>query len=371
MKTILTGAAFFLLIITSYCQTIEQQFQKTIDSIYNANPDVIGYIVAIEAPDRNISWTGAIGYSSKDSLHKLDPYQPVLIASNIKTYVAATILRLVEEQKIDIQQPIKELLTQKTRKLFESDGYVLDSIKVVHLLSHKSGIGNYGNDEYYKFVSENPEHRWTRNEQLERTITVSDPLCKSGMSYHYSDVNYLLLTEIIERLTDQPFYAAMRELLMYKEFGLDDTWLVTLEDKPSSCKPLAHQYFSSASWDSYKIDPSWDLYGGGGIACTMEDMAKFISNLHNQKIVKDPAVLDLIFTRIETMDSTGNNYCLGIQEYTVEGTKGFGHGGAWGTFNIYFPELNTTIALCPLEAEKRNLNGDVIAEIINLLTSKE
>jgi len=371
MKTLLTVILLQLLISTSFGQSLQNQFQKTIDSIYHANPDVIGYIVAVEAPDRNISWTGAVGNSSIDSLQKLDPYQPALIASNIKTYVAATILRLVEENKIDIQQTIKELLTEKTSKLFESDGYMLDSIKVVHLLSHKSGIASYGNDEYYQFVSENPKYRWTRNEQLERTITVSDPLSKPGMGYHYSDVNYLLLTEIIEQLTGQPFYTAMRELLMYKELGLDNTWHITLEDVPVGSKPLIHQYFISANWDSYNIDPSWDLYGGGGIACTMEDMAKFISNLYNLKIVKDPATLNLIYTKIETVDSVGNNYYLGIQEFDIQNMKGFGHGGAWGTYNFYIPELNTTIALCPINAEKRKLNPIVIERIVSLLKTKE
>ncbi|TRX72542.1 serine hydrolase [Carboxylicivirga sp. M1479] len=370
MKTISIVTTVLLLTLTSYGQTLEQNFQRTIDSIYQKNPDAIGYILAIESPDRNISWTGAIGYSSIDSLQKLDPYQPVLIASNIKTYISATILRLVEKDLIKLQQPIKKLISPKTRKLFELDGYLLDSIKVVHLLSHKSGIAYYHDDAYYQFVSENPKYRWTRDEQLERTIREYDPLCKPGLCYNYSDANYLLLTEIIEKISNLPFYTAMRELLKYKKLGLDKTWQITLEKVPVNCKSLAHQYYKPMNMDSYDIDPSMDLYGGGGIACTMDDLAKFTSSLYNMKVVKNPAVFNLIFTKIETPDSTGNNYYLGIEEFYIGGMKGYGHGGAWGTFNFYIPELNTSIALCPLESTKRELNHDVIKRIISILKSK-
>ena len=71
-----------------------EQFQTIIDSIYKANPQSIGIIVHIESPKNGISWSGSAGYSNKDTKSKLLPDQPALIASNIKTYVSAAILRL-------------------------------------------------------------------------------------------------------------------------------------------------------------------------------------------------------------------------------------------------------------------------------------
>lgn len=94
-------------------------FQNKIDSIYEKNKDAIGIIVHVEGPKQNISWSYAKGVSDTKTNEPLNSEQPVLIASNTKPYVAAAILRLVEKGQISIDQPIKNLLTKKTRQLFE------------------------------------------------------------------------------------------------------------------------------------------------------------------------------------------------------------------------------------------------------------
>jgi len=346
---------------------LQGRFQETIDSIYTANPDIKGIMVHVESPSYDISWSGASGYSDYHKKQILKADQPALIASCIKTYVTATILRLVEMGKIQLEQPVKCLLTENTRKLFQDDGYQLDSIKVYQLMSHTSGIKDYANDSYIEYITKNPEHRWTRNEQLQRTVNVGEPLGKPGAVFSYADANYLLLTEIIEGLCDKPFYLIMRELLRYKELGLDDTWFPTLEETPRKVKPLVHQYWGRYDWDSYKIDISWDLYGGGGIACNTEDLAKFSYNLFNSAIVKDTAVLKLFFKEISTQDSLPNQYHLGLSEDQYSGIEGYGHGGFWGTVVMYFPKLEASIAVYVLEKDKEFLTRDILEQMVKLM----
>ena len=79
-----------------------ESFQSIIDSIYQANPKSIGIVAHIESPKNGLSWSGSSGYSNNDTKTKLSPIQPALIASNIKTYVSAAILRLQEENKLNI-----------------------------------------------------------------------------------------------------------------------------------------------------------------------------------------------------------------------------------------------------------------------------
>ena len=222
----------------------------------------------------------------------------------------------------------------------------------MHLLSHTSGIYCYWDDTYVDFVNKYPKHRWTRNEQLERAITVGNPLGKPGETFEYADVNYLLLSEIIEVVTGQPFYQVMRELLLYKELNLNSIWIPILEETPKGVKPLVHQYYEKYNWDSYNLDPSWDLYGGSGIACTTSDLARFSYDLFHSNIIKDTATLNLIFTKINTKDTTQNSYHLGLVEYSYRGFKGFGHDGFWGTVVVYFPKLDTSIAICFRERKK-------------------
>lgn len=357
----------FLFLFIEISVSAQNKFQKVVDSIYNANQDAKGIMVHIESPSLNISWSGASGYSDFNKKQVIEEDQPALIASCIKTYVSAAILRLVEMGKIQLNQPIKNLLTEKTQKLYGNGGYDLESIKVRNLLSHTSGIECYWDDAYIEFVNENKKYRWTRDKQLELAITVGDPLGKPEETYSYADVNYLLLTEIIEVQTNKPFYKAMRELLRYKELGLNSTWFPTLEEKPKAVKPLVHQYFEKNGWDSFDFDPSWDLYGGGGIACNTKDLARFSYNLFNSNIVRDTSILNLIFTKINTQDTIQNSYRLGLEEYEYNGIKSYGHGGYWGTKVAYFPKLETSIAVFVLEKEKSYLIDSIMNRMVDVL----
>lgn len=351
----------------AFTQSIETKFQNVIDSVYMTNPASVGILVHLEAPDQGISWSGASGYSEKNTNTTLKPDQPAWIASNTKTYVSAAILRLVEEGRLSIDQPIKKLLSEKTRKIFEEAGYDLDEITIKHLLSHTSGIQNYANQEYIDFIDSNKMHRWTRDDQLALTIRLGAPLGKPGYTYSYTDANYLLCTEIIETIEKKPFYTAMRELLSYKALSLNNTWFPTLEKQPANTEPMAHQYWGEKSWDTYDMDISVDLYGGGGIACPTTDLARFIYDLFNTKIIKDTAVLNLIFTEVKTQDKEPSNYYLGISKSEYKNFVAYGHGGFWGTEVLYFPYLNASVSIYILERDERGLIKGLMNQLVRIL----
>lgn len=351
----------------SQVNRIEQNLQNSINSIYQLNPKAIGILVHVEAPNTGVSWSGAAGYSDSNKKTPLKADEPILIASSIKTYVSATILKLVEQEKLSIEQSIEKLISSKTKKLLKNDGYDLSQIQVKHLMSHTSGIWNYANQDYINHKKEQPNYRWTRDEQLQLTTTKGDPIGAPGSHFNYSDANYLLLTEIIEKLTDKPFYTAMRSLLMYEEIGLNNTWFPTLEEKPKGTKPLAHQYWGSYNWDSYNLDVSWDLYGGGGIASTTKDMATFIQNYFNGKIIKNDSIKKLIFTEIQTKETELHPYYLGLSQNNYHGMNTYGHGGFWSTVIMYLPTINTSVSVCILERDKRSLRREVLDSISKIL----
>jgi len=362
----------FLLVFSAlpfftFSQEIEKNLQIMIDSIYSENPEAVGIMVHVEAPKYGVSWSGSIGYSNKDQKTILEADQPALIASNIKTYVPATILKLVEKSELTIESPSKMYLSPKTISLFENKGYLLDSIRIKHLLSHTSGIRNDANSDYIKFVDQHKQYRWTRDEQLNLVAEASDTLSNPGYAFSYTDVNYLLLTEIIENIVKKPFYTAMRELLQYDELGLNSTWFPTLEEKPEMTKSLVHQYWAEYKWDSYDLDPSFDLYGGGGIACNTKDLAMFNYHLFNHNIINDTTVFNLIYTKIHTNSSWQVPYYLGISESSIVGYTEFGHGGFWGTIVAYFPKLDASISVFILEKDKRSLRDDVLKKTVQIL----
>ena len=368
---------FIVIAITVGCRTSNKNIdaisfysdcQSAIDSIHTANPESIGIMVHIESPKDNLSWSGCSGYSNKDERTKLISDQPALIASCTKPYISATILRLQELGLLTIEDSISRYLTEETIQFFEKVGYDFDSIKIKHLLSQTSGIKEYADGEYLNRINENKKYRWTREEQLRLAASKGKPLGSPEEVWSYSDANFLLCAEIIESTTKKPFYTTIRDLLKYKDLGFRNTWFPTLEKPNANTKSLVHQYWGSWNWDSYEMDPSFDLYGGGGIATTTEELAKFSLNLFQGNIIEDTITLNKLFTKIIPSDGKDSRYLLGVGEGSINGFTYYWHGGFWGTNFLYFPELEASIAVYVLERDKSQLAyGEVPNLIVKLL----
>ena len=361
----------FLLILPNFfiAQGLDMKFQSQLDSLFKIHYDAVGVLLHIESPENELSWTSAIGYSDMKAKKGLKKHQPVLIASNTKPYVAAAILRLVELKKITLNSPIQNLLKRKICRKLKKAGYEVNKITLTHLLSHTSGITDYVNDDYFEFVNQNQQYQWKKNEQIQRSLDIGGPEFSPGTDFKYGDINYLLLTDIIEKQTNKPFYLAIKELLKFEELNLTQTWFKDLDAYPENALPLAHQYADKFQWDSYNINPSWDLYGGGGIATTSKEAALFMQYLFEGKIIEDSALLSKMYSFV--LPKEKSNYCLGIRHFNFPEFSAYYHGGWWGTDVAYCPETNSTIAIFTLQKSKRGEFAKLSIEMLNLLKAHQ
>ncbi|MEM7571455.1 MAG: serine hydrolase [Bacteroidota bacterium] len=354
----------------SEAETPAEVLQNVLDSIYQANPAALGIMAHVESPSQAISWSGAAGWNGASREIPLQADRPVLIASNTKTYVAAAVLRLIEQAAFSLESPIEDLISAPTREVLLEDDYQLDQIQVQHLLSHTSGIFDYVSAEvYFERITTDPGHRWSRDEQIALAISDGEPLGSAGDSFSYGDINYLLLTEIIEGVTGQPFYTAIRDLLDYEKNGLTTTWWESLEEPPSNTLPLAYQSITSMELDNEIVDHSFDLYGGGGIAATTKDLALFSQRLFNGQFFEQASTLEFIYTEVPTHDPEPPGYSLGLTWGVVNGLTAYGHGGFWGTTVNYFPDLDASISVFILERDERGLRPEVMEEFVDLLSA--
>jgi D-alanyl-D-alanine carboxypeptidase len=355
----------------------EADFQLILESIYKKHPETIGLMIHVEAPEQSISWSGAVGYSDWEKTKLIEADQPGLIASITKTYVAVSVLRLIEQGKLDLNQNLNLILSEKTAKRMRQRGFDMNAITIAHLLSHKSGIPGYvGTTEFQDRLKNEPMYRWNRDEQIELAI-VQGPMNPPATLFHYTDTNYLLLTEILERVTGAPFFEAIKELVGYHKFGLKETWFYSLETTPESAKPLIHQYVPHNNEHSYEIDNSADLYGGGGIAATTKDVGKFASHVFQGNVFDKKETVKLLFTDVKASEGDSIEeyireipceYFLGIQACGFDGLNSFWHKGYWGTIFRYFPDLNATVVLFVVnEAEFDNIELDMMKQFTKIL----
>jgi D-alanyl-D-alanine carboxypeptidase len=272
----------------------------------------------------------------------LKPDTSFRLASNTKTYTAATILRLWEDGKLQLDESIRRYVDPAYIALLEKDGYDTARITVRHLLSHTSGMADHAQTrEFLHVIETRPATAWTRQDQLEWLVRWTDPIAAPGVKFSYSDSGYCLLGNIIERLTGQPLASAVRQALDFQKLGLTATWWETQEAPPARAGARAHVILNGK--DTYDWNPSLDMYGGGGLVATPQDMARFLFALFEGEVFKRPGTLDVMLSR-EGLPAD-SPYRLGIFEYDAGGLKAYGHAGFWGTAAVYLPQQHRAYAL--------------------------
>ncbi|NVJ68763.1 MAG: beta-lactamase family protein [Alphaproteobacteria bacterium] len=284
---------------------------------------------------------GPLGAKAERAGTALDHTTPVRIASVTKTYVAGTVLRLMEEGMLDISRPISAYIDPTFDALLRADGYDTSVITVKHLLSHTAGLVDHTNGEpFFATVLQDPTHHWTREEQIKGAVDWLDPLGKPGAQYIYSDTGYVLLGDMIERLTGLTLAAAVRAYMGLDALGLENTYWEIMEVNKAAEAQRAHQYLQGQ--DTHGWSASLDLYGGGGLVSTTQDMAAFFAALFEGKVFKKPETLDLMLSEAGLPEDSP--YRLGVFERQVEGVTFYEHSGFWGTVVMYVPSTGRAYA---------------------------
>ena len=98
--------------------------------------------------------------------------------------------------------------------------------------------------------------------------------------------------------------------------------------------------------DVTDIDPSVDLFGGGGLVASTRDLASFWRTLFDGGVFDQPRTLELM--RTAPGHPFPDRYRIGLMPKPVPGhdskTVVLGHSGFWGTVAWYVPELDLVIA---------------------------
>ena len=167
---------------------------------------------AVRLPDGS-RWLGTSGDRVVGKGDKpVSVLTPFEIGSLTKTFVAALVLKLQEEGRLSLDQPISTWLP---------DYPLAKRITVRMLLSHRSGIYDYfSHPRYESKVFDRPRHRWTVNEIL----ALRGPrYCRPDSCFRYSNTNYVLLGRIVKKVTGAPIARNLRDRFLFP-LGLRDTF---------------------------------------------------------------------------------------------------------------------------------------------------
>lgn len=265
--------------------------------------------VVLVVKDGKILLKKAWGYADQKWNVLNDTNTLFLIGSLSKQFTAAAILQLEMEGKL------------KTSDLVSK--YIADvppdkaNITIHHLLTHTSGLPTS-----YPDLSESP----ALNIDAAVTRIMNTPLIlPTGKQYAYSNIGYLLLAAVVERISGRPFRDYLRHNL-FKPAGMSHTSFAGETSLHAKAR-VAHGYNRSVDWGT----PDTRLtrktsFGFGDIMSTVDDLYKWKIALQGDRILSESAKAKLFAPQTPVED--GIDYAYGWQiSRTVLGTKLISHGG--------------------------------------------
>jgi D-alanyl-D-alanine carboxypeptidase len=338
---------------------LETRLQQVVDDFAAANPQAPGVVVHVRCPAAGVDRAFVAGRADRPAAAPpLTAAHTFRIASNTKTYVAAAVLRLVEQGRLDLDAPLATVLPDRYRDILAADGYDLASMTLAQVLSHTSGLFEHPADpRYAEAILADPRREWTRDEQVRLCVAWGDPVAAPGEKFSYSDTGYVLLGAVVEETTGLPLGVAVHDLLGYERLGLDATWWERDEPAPAGAGPRAHQYY--LDHDTTDWNPTLDLYGGGGLLSDADDLGLFLRALVTGEVLA-PA------TTAQLLGRGCLEYRLGLFREPIHGHLAWGHTGFWNTFAYHLPTLDLTVSGAVLShhaARGRGLTGEIVAAV--------
>lgn len=242
--------------------------------------------IALVETDEGI-WRGASGYAERK--RRAESEDRFRIASTTKTFVATVVLQLVGEGRLSLDDSVERRLPSRVREGRR--------ITVRQLLNHTSGLSE---DASFALAPRNAQ---------------PSLLFRPGTAHSYSNVNYVVLGLIVERVTGRRLDQVVRDRL-FRPLGLEQT-----------------SYGRAASTALIDRMPAWlgipeesrgPVNGAGGIVSTAADLASFFRALLGGELLRD----DLLGEMTQTVD-TGTEFRAGLGLFRADLPCGspWGHGG--------------------------------------------
>jgi CubicO group peptidase (beta-lactamase class C family) len=252
------------------------------------------------------------GYKNFGSKTQNDDQTVFMIASITKQFTSAVILKLAEQKKLALTDPLTKYFPSFTCG---------DKVTIYHLLTHTSGIADYTQDSTFMKDVVN---------RVEKPLSVSAALIQyqksdfaPGSDWKYSNQGYQLLGEIISKVSGMSYFQALRKYIFHplhmKHSGFDFAGL------KSADKATGYwTYPENGKSEEATIIDSAGSYAAGSIYSTVGDLYKWHQGLQHYKIV-GKTLMDQAYTPYK------NHYGFGWFIDSLFGKRVLSHSGdTWG-----------------------------------------
>ena len=303
-----------------------------------------GIQAVVRYPD-GAAWKGHAGFADLAD-HQVMGTLTLLDAGSItKTFVAALAIQLAGQGVFGLDDPVERWLP---------DLPYVSGVTIRELLDHTSGIEDpFNNKPFLAALGDHPSRAWTAAQVLAQ---VGKPYFAPGQGWAYSNANYILLGQVIERATGQPLATLLRQRL-FGPLRLTHTYLQG--EEPVS-GPVAHGY-EYTSYRTWKVKDLSDgspylpftslatsLGAAGALVTTADDLARWALYLYRGRVLPPAELSQMLDFGLTSAFHPTLPYGLGVQRRSLDGLGSWGHAGSLSGFRAamrYFPSAGVSITV--------------------------
>jgi CubicO group peptidase (beta-lactamase class C family) len=263
--------------------------------------------------DGEVEWSQAIGLADVDAGTEATVDTQYAVASITKTFTAISVLQLRDEGKLDLDDPLERHLP----------GIAHGSLSLGRMLAHASGLQREPPGEIWETLV------FPEAAELLASLPEAEQVLPGATAWHYSNLAYALLGQVVARIVGRPFREHVEERLL-RPLGLSrTTWGFEA--------PHARPYFVEPYSDSVEREPELDLGGKGGesgLCSAVGDLARWGSFLcrPDDELVAAATVDQMHQVRIMAEPDWTLGWGLGIELWRSGDRVFGGHTGGFPGF---------------------------------------
>ena len=290
---------------------------RSIDNTMRAFVDQGSVAVVAEVRWPGGTWSRAYGVRNLESKEATTPDDQVFIASITKSMTAVSVMKLVEDGLIGLDDPVNGILDSFTNVL-KPPG----PITVRQLLGHTSGMRTF-QDATEKTDADVPSviaEDITTQRALELTAQLPWEARDVG-SFRYSDSGYMALGQLVEKLRGRPFTEVLREDVI-DPLKLEDTAL----DQAAAAEPGVIRGYITYGGERLDVTESPGVLGSPayGAISTMSDINDFYAALFRGDLLSKDSLREMTKTEAFPL------YGLGLWKWNQDCDDKHRFGGTGG-----------------------------------------
>jgi CubicO group peptidase (beta-lactamase class C family) len=297
----------------SFAQTDgKKELEGKLDELFESYTQYNRFVgnVLVSKNDK-IIYQKSFGYADLEEGRTNSEKSIFSIASLTKSLTAVGIMKLVEAEKLTLETPLSTYFPHFMPEYS-------DQITIQHLLNNSSGMqANIGRvDDAGNGLMPGIEEV-TIDELLEK-FRDSKLNFEPGTAYEYNNFGYLLLANIIEKVSGTS-YADFMEQAVFKPAGMKNTAATTFKNVGQMAYPYFGLGMETFERFTTPFHTSW-LMGAADVTSTTIDLYKFMQALDNGTLLEPTSVAQL-YTRSQSMGVNEMASGLGWVTDQKEGEK--------------------------------------------------